>query len=75
MLYELLASGKMKIFDNQTLLLEQILAMYYAENGKVHKNFDHLVDALRYATMALPFARSLTINADALPINYTEEFV
>lgn len=57
--YELFASGKLKIFTTCRDLLEEIRFYQFDDKGKVKKKNDHILDALRYCVMALDKAQSL----------------
>lgn len=50
--YEMLSSGKLKIFNTCQNLLAEMRLYRRDENGKIVKKNDHLCDALRYAVMS-----------------------
>ena len=55
-----------KIFENCTMLLEEVRQYHRDDDGKIVKSMDDLIDALRYATMMLRFAKnSRPVNIDS----------
>ncbi len=61
-----LASGRLKFYPNTPNLQNEYLLYRRDEKGQIVKEHDHLMDALRYAIMALPMARPL---APSSPLN------
>lgn len=55
-----LASGRLKFYPNTYNLQNEYLIYKRDEDGKVVKEHDHLMDALRYAVMAIDLARPVT---------------
>lgn len=55
-----LASGRLKFYPNTPNLQNEYLLYRRDERGNIVKEHDHLMDALRYAIMALPIARATT---------------
>jgi phage terminase large subunit-like protein len=56
--YELFSDGRLKICRDMRKSLEEIQT-YELEDGKIVKKNDHLMDALRYAVMAIGQARTI----------------
>lgn len=54
-----LASGRLKFHPNTYNLQNEYLLYRRDEKGDIVKENDHLMDALRYAVMALPMARAV----------------
>lgn len=52
----MLAQGKLKFFPNATAHLQNEYLLYRRDNGKVVKEDDHAMDALRYLVTSLQFA-------------------
>lgn len=68
-----LAAGTLKFYPNTPNLQNEYLLYRFDEHGKVVKEHDHLMDCLRYAIMALPYARPLSpqilrMNTNAKPV-------
>lgn len=59
--------GKLKIFRGLKLLLEE-LRMYHRDNGKIVKQNDDLMDALRYNVQSVRHARTPTVAVKRQPI-------
>lgn len=53
-----LASGRLKFYPNTFNLQNEYLIYRRDQDGKIIKEHDHLMDALRYAVMAIPQARA-----------------
>lgn len=51
-------SGRLKIFSHLGELLEE-LRMYHRKDGKIVKEYDDLIDALRYAMMMIRYAQPI----------------
>lgn len=54
--WELLSTGRLKIFNTCTGLLQEMRAYHRDEKGRVVKKFDHRCDSLRYAVMTRDIA-------------------
>ena len=54
-----LSSGRLKFYPNTPNLQNEYLLYRRDEKGNIVKIHDHLMDALRYAVMAIPLARAL----------------
>lgn len=68
-----LASGRLKFYPNTPNLQNEYLLYRFDEEGKIVKEHDHLMDALRYAVMAINMARPLSpqtlrLNTTSRPI-------
>ena len=48
---------QLKIFSNCPMILEEIRQYHRGDDGKVVKEMDDLLDALRYSLMMLRFAK------------------
>jgi len=48
-------SGRFKVFKHHLDWLSEF-RLYHRQNGKIHKEHDHLLDATRYAAMCLRYA-------------------
>jgi phage terminase large subunit-like protein len=55
--WQLLSEGRIKVFSNLTNFLAEIRLYHRDEKGKIHKSFDHLMDAWRYAMMGRDLAK------------------
>jgi hypothetical protein len=55
-----LSSGRLKFYPNTPNLQNEYLIYRRDQDGKIIKEHDHLMDALRYAVMAIPMARAVT---------------
>ena len=63
--WELLASGRVKFFDDLVRTKEEYLLYHKDERGRVVKERDHIMDCFRYAMMT---GRDLAMNKfDAMP--------
>jgi phage terminase large subunit-like protein len=58
---EMLATGRLKFFRSLSELAKEYVVYRRDQKGRVVKENDHLLDALRYAVMALKHARSQPI--------------
>jgi phage terminase large subunit-like protein len=65
----MLSQGMLKFFPNVTRNLQNEYILYSRENGKIVKENDHALDALRYLVMGLQFAK--TPSQSALPVRQT----
>lgn len=65
----MLSQGMLKFFPNVTRNLQNEYILYSRENGKIVKENDHALDALRYLVMGLQFAK--TPSQSALPARQT----
>jgi len=67
-----LSSGKLKFFPNTFNLQNEYLLYRRDENGRVVKENDHALDALRYAINSLQYAQPKKVNT--LPIQNTKKY-
>jgi hypothetical protein len=68
--WELLSTGRLRVFNNCTRLLQEIRGYHRNERGHVVKVNDHLCDAFRYAVMTRDIATTeiaVNTNFDMLP--------
>jgi len=56
--WELLSTGRLKVFSSCTYLLQEMRNYQRDEKGKVKKVDDHCVDACRYAIMTRDIAKT-----------------
>lgn len=64
-----LSSGRLKFFPNTRNLQNEYILYRRNEKGRIVKEHDHLMDALRYAVMALNIARPVTPPTIAMAAN------
>lgn len=68
--WELLSTGRLKIFNTCTGLLQEMRAYHRDEKGRVVKTLDHRCDALRYSVMTRDIAvveTPLNTNLSGIP--------
>jgi Terminase RNaseH-like domain len=65
--WEMLSTGRLKVFDNLTNFMTEIRMYRRDEKGKIIKSNDHLMDALRYGIMGLDH---LDTEQTQTPVNY-----
>jgi phage terminase large subunit-like protein len=56
--WELLSTGRLKVFSNCSYLLQEMRGYIRDEKGQVVKKADHLCDAMRYAVMTRDIAEN-----------------
>lgn len=65
--HELLAAGKLKFFKSCLELQKEYITYRRDDKGRIIKDNDHLLDALRYAIMGLHHAKQKPINSGRGP--------
>lgn len=61
--WELLSTGRLKVFSNCTYLLQEFRGYQRDEKGRVVKTADHVVDAWRYAVMTRDIAEQKKVES------------
>jgi len=65
--YERLTTGRLKIFSTCTKLLEEIRLYRRDEKGKIVKQHDHIMDAMRYLVKTLQLVVTIRQQHDYIP--------